>query len=162
MVCLKVCQYVVMHCPYCDSSQVMVTNSRPTFSNSQIWRRRKCLVCNGLFTTHEVIDLSHLVVIKKSGKREKYSRVKLYAGIYNSTGSLKSRIEIQKVVQVITRKVEMEILLLKKRKIASEEIGEIVLKKLKMISPGAFLGFLTNFKNIKNERQMKKHLKKYL
>ncbi len=156
------CQYLVMHCPYCGSSQIMVTNSRPTFSNSQVWRRRKCLSCEGLFTTHEVIDLSHLVVVKKSGKREKYSRVKLYAGIYNSTGSLKSRIEIQKLVQVITRKVEKEILLSKKREISSEEIGEIVLMKLKTISPGAFLSFLVNHKNINNERQMKKHLMKYL
>ena len=156
------CQYLVMYCPYCGSSQIMVTNSRPTFSNSQVWRRRKCLSCKGLFTTHEAIDLSHLVVVKKSGKREKYSRVKLYAGIYNSTGSLKSRIEIQKLVQVITRKVEKEILLSKKRKISSEEIGEIVLMKLKTISPGAFLSFLVNHKNINNEKQMKKHLLKYL
>lgn len=151
-----------MHCPYCGSSQLMVTNSRPTFSNSQVWRRRNCKSCKGLFTTHEVIDLSHLVVVKKSGEREKYSRVKLYAGIYNSTESLKSRIEIQKLVQLITRKVEKEILLSKKRKISSEEIGEIVLMKLKTISPGAFLSFLANYKNIKNERQMKKHLMKYL
>lgn len=157
-----ICQYLVMHCPYCGSSQIMVTNSRPTFSNSQVWRRRKCLSCKGLFTTHEVIDLSHLIVIKKSGRREKYSRVKLYAGIYNSTSSLKSRVEIQKFVQLITRKVEKEVLLLKKRNISSQEIGEIVLTKLKSISPGAFLSFLINHKNINNERQMKKYLEKYI
>ena len=98
-----------MECPFCQSNQTSVSNSRPTMNNSQIWRRRKCLKCKELFTTHEIIDLSHLVVVKKNGNKEKYSRVKLYSGIYNATVSSRPT-ERQKLVEKITRKVEKEIL----------------------------------------------------
>ena len=150
-----------MRCPFCSSSQIAVTNSRPTMENSQIWRRRKCLDCNELFTTHEVIDLTHLVIIKRSGKKEKYSRVKLYSGIYNATVSSRPT-ERQKLVERITRSVEKQILYLKKKEIDSKDIGEIVLNTLQKLSPGAFLAFLTYYKNITTKSQIKKELKHYL
>ena len=115
--------------------------------------------CDGLFTTHEIIDLSHLVVIKKSGKKEKYSRVKLYAGIYNATVSSRPT-ERQRLVEKITREVEKEILLLRKKEIESAEIGEIVLQTLEVFSPGAFLSYLTYYKNITKQSQIRKELKK--
>lgn len=130
-------------------------------SNSQVWRRRKCLSCKEVFTTHEVVDLSHLIVVKKSGKKEKYSRVKLYSGIYNATVSSRPN-ERQKLVERITRKVELEILKLKSKVINSENIGEIVLNVLKTYSPGAFLAFLTYYKNITTQGQIKREIKKYL
>lgn len=150
-----------MQCPFCSSSQIAVTNSRPTMEQSQVWRRRKCLDCNELFTTHEVIDLTHLVVIKSSGKKEKYSRVKLYSGIYNATVSSRPT-ERQKLVERITQSVEKQILHLKQKEIESKTIGEIVLTTLKKYSPGAFLAFLTYYKNITTEAQIKRELKKYL
>ncbi len=150
-----------MYCPFCGSTQIMVTNSRPTMGNSQIWRRRKCTKCNELFTTHETIDLSHLVVIKKSGKKEKYSRVKLYSGIYNATVSSRP-VERQSLVEKITREVEKEILLLRKKEIRSEEIGDIILQVLKTYSPGALLSFLTYYKNITKTSQIRKELKTLL
>lgn len=150
-----------MECPFCGSTQVMVTNSRPTISNSQVWRRRKCSKCKGLFTTHEIIDLSHLVVVKSSGKKEKYSRVKIYSGIYSSMFAT-SPSQRQKLAEKITGRVEKEILLLKNKEISSKRIAEIVLSILKKMSPGAFLAFLTYYKGIASQAQMKRELKKYL
>ena len=150
-----------MHCPFCSSSQIAVTNSRPTMEQSQVWRRRKCLDCNELFTTHEVIDLTHLVVVKSSGKKEKYSRVKLYSGIYNATVSSRPT-ERQKLVERITQSVEKQILHLKQKEIESQTIGEIVLITLQKLSPGAFLAFLTYYKNITTKAQIKRELKNYL
>lgn len=149
-----------MECPYCHKSLTEVTNSRPTKGNAQIWRRRKCSSCGDTFTTHEVVDLSHLIVIKKSGKTEMFSRIKLYSGIYGATIGSKTP-NREKVVEKITREIEREILFLKKKKMNSQEIADIVLYKLRKSHTATYLRFLAYCKDISNESQMKKELQKY-
>lgn len=150
-----------MNCPYCNKQLTEVINSRPTKHNSQIWRRRKCQYCKQIFTTHETIDLSHIHVIKKSGKTEVFSRMRLYSGIfYASQASKIPRREL--FIDLITREVEKEILALKKKKIHGAEIADIVLAKLKKKHTPTFLRFLTNCKDIMNETQMKRELAKYV
>ena len=104
-----------MECPYCHSLQTEVVNSRPTQKETQIWRRRKCEECNEIFTTHELVDLSNLIVVKKSGKSEIFNHSKLYSGIYGATIGSKTP-DREKVVEKITREVEREILFLKRKK----------------------------------------------
>jgi transcriptional repressor NrdR len=137
-----------------------VTNSRSTKGNSQIWRRRKCLSCSSLFTTHEIIDLSHLFVIKKSGNVERYNRIKLYSGIYGATvGSKVANREF--LVDKITRETEKDLLGLKKKVIKSTEIADIVLNILRKFHTATFLRFLARNKNIETEAQMKREFSKY-
>lgn len=150
-----------MECPYCRKNQTEVTNSRATLKETQIWRRRKCLLCNEVFTTHEIVDLSHLIVIKKSGKPEIFNRSKLYSGIYGATIGSKTP-DREKVVEKITREVERDILYLKKKRVASTEIADIVLSKLKKSYSATFLRFLAYCKDISNESQMKRELSKYV
>ena len=149
-----------MECPYCHNQTVNVENSRPTRHRTQIWRRRHCTNCNSDFTTHEIIDLSHLMVIKKNGRTERFSRMKLYSGIYGSTiGSKTPNREF--VVDKITREVEQDLLFLKVKTISTEKISDIVLLKLRKLHTSSFLRFLAYSKNITNESQMKKELSKY-
>lgn len=150
-----------MKCPYCHQVLTEVTNSRPTLKETQIWRRRKCLKCLEVFTTHEVVDLSHLVVIKKSGKSEVYNHSKLYSGIYGATIGSKTP-DREKVVERITREVERELLFLKRKRIMSIEIADIVLNKLRRSQSATFLRFLAYCKDITNESQMKRELSKYV
>jgi len=150
-----------MECPYCHSLQTEVKNSRSTLKETQIWRRRKCLECFAVFTTHEVVDLSHLVVIKKSGDSEIFARSKLYSGIYGATIGSKNA-NREKEVEKITREVEREILFLKKKRVYSSEIADIVLRKLKKNYSATFLRFLAYCKGITNESQMKRELNKYV
>lgn len=150
-----------MECPYCHKPLTEVTNSRPTYHSSQIWRRRKCLNCQEEFTTHEIIDLSHLLVIKKSGKVERFNRMKLYSGIFYASSA--SKLPQQELfVDKVTREIERDILDLKKKKISSEEIADLVLKKLRQRNIATFSRFLTYHKKITTEAQMKKELNKYL
>lgn len=150
-----------MECPYCHKENNEVINSRPTKKNTQTWRRRKCLSCGEIFTTQEIVDLSHLVVIKKSGKPEVFRSIKLFAGIYGATiGSKTPNREI--VVEKITHEVEREIMFLKKKRISSGEIADIVLKKLKNAQTATFMRFLAYTKDIDSEAQMKRELKKYI
>lgn len=150
-----------MECPYCHKPLTEITNSRPTKENAQIWRRRKCLNCGEIFTTHEIIDLSHLTVIKKSGKAERFSHAKLFSGIYNACVGYRGEGR-KRLVDKITREIKKDILYLKKKRITSEEIGEIVLRRLCVSQSGTFLRFLAYNKEITSEAQMKRELSQYL
>lgn len=153
-------QDIDMECPYCRREVTIVLNSRPTRQNSQIWRRRQCLNCKAIYTTHERVDLSNLIVIKKSGKTEMFSQGKLYAGIYRSTISqTKNR---GKLVDKVTQEVEREILFLKTKRVFSEQIGNIVIRILKKHNTGAFLRFLAYCQDITNEIQLKRELARFL
>jgi transcriptional repressor NrdR len=150
-----------MNCPYCQSSQVFVTNSRSTKNQTQIWRRRHCQSCQAVFTTHEIIDLSHLIVIKKSGRKEKFSRAKLFSGIYGAAVGFKGA-DKEKFVESVTGSLESEILALKKKEILSSEIADLVLKKLLTSNTGTFLRFIAYCKNITTPKQAKTELSHYL
>lgn len=150
-----------MHCPHCHSDQIFVTNSRSTKSDSQTWRRRRCQKCESLFTTHEVIDLSHLVVIKKSGKREKFIRAKLYSGIYGAAIGYRGQNK-EKIIEGITQDLESQILSLKKKEINSAEIADLVLKKLLIVHAGTFLRFLAYCRDIRTKADIVKELSRYL
>ena len=150
-----------MQCPYCHKANVIVTNSRASKGKSQIWRRRKCLSCREVFTTHEIIDLSHVVVTKKSGIAEMFSRMKLYSGIFYASQA--SKIPKREVfIDSITRGIEKDILSLKKKKVTSEELTVIVLVNLKKKHIPTFLRFLTNCRDISTEKHMKRELSRYL
>ncbi len=149
-----------MYCPFCQSPNTKVTNSRLTRGNTQVWRRRKCLRCKEAFTSHEIIDLSHLIVIKKSGKPQKFSRMKLYSGIYGATISSKTP-HREYTVDKITREAEREILALKKKQVSSEEIANIVLRLLKRMHPRTFLRMLAYHADIHTETDMTRAFNRY-
>ena len=67
-----------MNCPYC-LGKTRVTNKRS--SPEGVRRRRECLKCKKRFTTYEKIGREDLYVIKKDGRREKFSKEKLSVGI---------------------------------------------------------------------------------
>ncbi len=136
-----------MKCPFCDSDQLIVTNSRPTNNEMEIWRRRKCLHCGGLLTTHEKIDLSFITVIKRSGKRVKYNRAKLYSSIYHVVSATKKidRGTAGDISEKLMEKAEKEIINLKIRELSSETIFLIVSEILKSSYPDSFLRYVAYF-----------------
>jgi transcriptional repressor NrdR len=140
----------------------MVCNSRPTQGDSQIWRRRKCENCGGTFTTYERAELSHLIVVKKSGRRQKYSRAKLFAGIYHSTIDKKGvdRGDMSQLSEEITNLVEKEITDFRKKEITSFEILEAVLRILKKRAPDALLRFVA-YKEGNDKKKMKMLIEKH-
>ncbi len=146
-----------MICPFCHSDQLIVTNSRPTGGGLEIWRRRKCLKCRGVITTHEKIDLSCIVVIKRSGKRVKYNRAKLYSGIYHAIANTKKldRGTAGDLAEKVMRDIEKNIVSLKVREIKSTEILKIVARVLKASYPDSCLRYLAYFSR-------REDLKKYI
>jgi transcriptional regulator NrdR family protein len=101
------------------------------------------------------------VVVKKSGRVEKFSRVKLFAGIYGAASGSRMP-QMEKYIDIITEHVERELLALRKKKLSSLEIGEVVLDVLRREHISTFLRFLSRFKNIITEQQLRSEMKKYL
>jgi transcriptional repressor NrdR len=147
-----------MKCPYCRAETTDVFNSRPTKFGTQIWRRRRCLECFESFTTYEAADLGFLKVEKKTGRRERYSRAKLFSGIYGAFLEISGK---QNVVDAVTDTIEAKILDSKKDIITTEEVAEIVLQTLKHYNMPAFMRYLANQADVLNEAQLRRELKKY-
>jgi len=147
-----------MKCPYCRHPDTEVYNSRSTKFETQIWRRRRCQNCHESFTTYEAPDLGFLKVIKKSGRRERYSRAKLYSGIYGAFLSIPQK---ETTVDAVTDTVESKLLDTRKRIIPTHEMADIVLSTLKHFNTAAFVRFLAYHADLASDAQLARELKKY-
>lgn len=147
-----------MKCPYCRSDATEVYNTRPTHSGGQIWRRRRCQNCHEAFTTYEAADLGFLKVVKKSGKKERYSRAKLYSGIYGAFLSIPRK---ETTVDAVTDTVEAKLLDTRQRELPTDQIAAIVLSTLKHFNLAAFMRFLAYQTNPASPAELDRALRKY-
>ena len=70
-----------MKCPYCGHLGDKVVDSRESREGEVIRRRRECLECGRRFTSYERVDEIPYMVVKKDGRRERFERQKLIAGL---------------------------------------------------------------------------------
>src|SRR5258707_7661324 len=70
-----------MNCPFCGHREDKVIDSRESKEGESIRRRRECLGCERRFTTYERVDEIPYMIVKKDGRREKYERQKVMAGL---------------------------------------------------------------------------------
>jgi transcriptional repressor NrdR len=147
-----------MKCPYCRTSNNEVYNSRNTKSGSQIWRRRRCLSCKESFTTYETADLGFIKVLKKSGKRQRYSRAKIFTGVSSAFLSMPAK-EI--TIEGITDTIEAKILDLQLIEVRAIDIASIVLSTLKHFDTSAFLRYLAYQSDISTNSRLMREIKKY-
>jgi transcriptional repressor NrdR len=147
-----------MKCPYCRQTTTDVFNTRTTKFGSQIWRRRKCLNCGETFTTYERADLGFIKIIKKGGRKQRYSRAKLYSGIYGAFLSIPAK---ETTVDGVTDTIEAKILDTKKRELTSQEVARIVLTTLKHFNTAAFVRYLAYQTDLASDSQLKAELRKY-
>ena len=132
-----------MLCPKCKFEDSKVVDSRPLNSDSSIRRRRECLSCNFRFTTYEYIQLSPIMVIKKSGGREEYSREKIEKRLHLACNKRPVSEEIiQKTIDVI----EEQIYNSSNVEIDSSLIGELIIEKLRSIDKVAFIRFASVYR----------------
>jgi transcriptional repressor NrdR len=127
-----------MNCPFCNTSDTQVLESRVVSDGQAIRRRRECSKCKKRFTTHEEVKKSVLWVIKKDGRREPFDREKVKRGILRS---IEKRPVSLDLVEETVNDVERELLKALKEEVPSKVIGNAVLKRLKKIDKVAWLRF---------------------
>lgn len=151
-------QYVWVHhrggspirCPQCDHLEDRVIDSRSTKEGRAIRRRRECIGCGHRFTTYEYVENASLVVVKKNGKREPYSREKVLAGL--SRACEKRPVSVTQMEEIVDR---LEVRLQKSApgEIPSREIGEWIMSELQDLDEVAYVRFASVYRHFKDINQ---------
>lgn len=133
-----------MRCPFCQSEDTQVKDSRPAEDGSVIRRRRVCSVCGGRFTTFERVQLRELVVVKKSGRHVPFDRDKLMHSVQVALRKREVDVErVERAVSGIVRQLESS----GEVEIPSEEIGRLAMEALKGVDDIAYIRFASVYRN---------------
>ena len=125
-----------MKCPYCETVQSKVTDSRD--ADNGVRRRRECLSCGRRFTTHEQVRLPTLQVEKRDGRRQEFSRSKLVSGI--NTACIKRPIPRHDIDRVADD-IETELQRLGSGIVKSRDLGLMVLERLRSLDEVAYMRY---------------------
>lgn len=139
-----------MRCPFCGSLDSQVKDSRPADDGASIRRRRVCTECGGRFTTFERVQLRELTVVKRSGRRVPFDRDKLARSIEIALRKRPiERDRVERLISAIVRELESQ----SEGDITSEEIGGIVMERLRRLDQVAYVRFASVYKNFNEARE---------
>ena len=132
-----------MRCPYCHHLDSKVVDSRPTEEGASIRRRRECISCGRRFTTYEQIEVTPMTVKKKSGGIDVFDRNKILKGLIKSCEKRPVSLEsMEAVVDDIEATLQSKMV----KQITSEEIGEMILERLKDLDEVAYVRFASVYR----------------
>jgi len=144
-----------MRCPPCATDEATVIETRVSKDGSEIRRRRECEGCKRRFTTYERIEESMPLVIKTDGRREPFDRNKIEHGMQ---AAVAKRPVSRAQVADLALAVEREIGELNVPEIASREVGERVLPKLRALDQVAYVRFASIYRDFRDIEGFAKEL----
>jgi transcriptional repressor NrdR len=133
---------VLVRCPGCAHLDDRVIDSRQADDGAAIRRRRECLACGRRFTTFERVEEAPLIVLKRSGSGQPFSRSKLVAGM---RAAAKNRPIGDDQLEAVAVEIE-EQARLKAPEVTSAEVGRLVLDRLRRLDEVAYLRFASVYK----------------
>ncbi|PTL39873.1 transcriptional regulator NrdR [Alkalicoccus saliphilus] len=136
-----------MRCPHCDHNGTKVLDSRPSDEGRAIRRRRECESCGYRYTTFERVEKTPLIVVKKDGNREEFSREKLLRGLVRACEKRPVPVES---LEKLTADVEKEMRNRGQSEVNSNDIGEYVMKHLADIDDVAYVRFASVYRQFKD------------
>ena len=148
-----------MKCPYCSFEESKVVDSRSADDGERIRRRRECLKCGKRFTTYEIIENIPLYVVKRDKSREVFDRNKLTAGILRACE--KRPVSVEQVEEMVTD-IELTAQNGFEREITAEQIGELVMERLKKVDEVSYVRFASVYRQFKDINTFMEELNKLL
>ena len=136
-----------MRCPNCQYKNTKVLDSRPIEEGRSIRRRRECESCDFRFTTFERLEEVPLIVVKKEGTREEYSRDKLMRGLIKACEKRPVPLEH---IENIAVEIERELRNRGTSETKSKEIGEMVMDRLSEVDEVAYVRFASVYRQFKD------------
>ncbi len=136
-----------MHCPFCQHADTQVLDTRVSEEGDSIRRRRRCPSCDKRFTTYERIELAMPTIVKKNGSRTEYDRAKVLASIMLA---LRKRPVSAENVEAALARIEEKLLSLAAREVASDRLGELVMRELKKLDKIAYIRFASVYRNFED------------
>jgi transcriptional repressor NrdR len=145
-----------MKCPFCSHLEDKVVDSRESKEGEVIRRRRECLKCGKRFTSYERIDQIPHMVVKKDGRRERFEREKVLAGLLKAC---EKRPVSPKTLEEIADEVEAKVHESPDREMNSREVGELLMLRLRDVDKVAFVRFASVYRDFKDVDQFMATLK---
>ena len=136
-----------MRCPACQHNGTRVVDSRPVDDNKSIRRRRECEACGYRYTTFEKVEEMPLIVVKKDGSREEFSREKVLRGLIRACEKRPVPLE---TLENVVFDIEKELRRTGNAEVKSEEVGELVMNRLAEIDEVAYVRFASVYRQFKN------------
>jgi transcriptional repressor NrdR len=139
-----------VHCPFCNTQDTKVIDSRLVAEGLSVRRRRECNACRERFTTFESAELVMPRVIKSDGAREPFNEDKLRNGLLRS---LERRpVSLESMEQLINR-VKSDLRATGEREISSGMIGNLVMEQLKKLDKVAYIRFASVYRSFEDIRE---------
>ena len=145
-----------MMCPFCGHKEDKVIDSRESKEGDSIRRRRQCLACERRFTTYERSDAIPYMVIKKDGRRERFDRQKVLAGLLKACE--KRPVAMGKLAEVVDA-VEAKLADNPDREISTTQIGEMLMEHLKSLDKIAYVRFASVYRDFQDVEAFLNELK---
>ena len=148
-----------MKCPFCGHPENKVVDSRESEEAQSIRRRRECLACERRFTTYERVDEIPYMVVKKDGRREKFDRQKVLAGLLRACE--KRPVSTNRLEEIVNE-IEVRVADSPDREIPSTQIGEILMARLRELDKVAYVRFASVYLDFKDVKEFMDELKDLL
>jgi len=148
-----------MKCPFCGHLQDKVVDSRESKEGDAIRRRRQCLGCHRRFTSYERIDEIPYMVVKKDGRRERFDRQKVLAGVLKAC---EKRPVSMIQLETIADKAEVMVQDSSEREVSTKNIGEMIMNELKNLDKVAYVRFASVYLDFKDVQEFMSELKDLL
>lgn len=132
-----------MRCPKCGGPDDKVIDSRSSREGRAIRRRRVCLACGHRYTTYEQIERGELVVIKRDGRRELFSRDKLLGGLQKACEKRPISLE---TVNDLAERISEELINTYDREVPVMAIGERVMEALRSLDKVAYVRYASVYR----------------
>lgn len=146
-----------MYCAVCSHKDTKVVDSRISTDGASVRRRRECEKCGFRFSTLEEVELLDLMVVKRDGRREAYSREKMTRGLEKS---LEKRPYTDQAFQKLTHKIERDVQKKRRGQLTTQELGEIVMKHLKTFDKVAYIRFASVYRSFEDVGAFESELQK--
>ena len=148
-----------MKCPFCGHLQDKVVDSRESKEGDAIRRRRQCLACQRRFTSYERIDEIPYMVVKKDGRRERFDRQKVLAGLLKACEKRPvSMVQLENIADSAETMVQES----SERETTTRTIGEMIMNELKTLDKVAYVRFASVYLDFKDVQEFMTELKDLL
>ena len=148
-----------MKCPFCAHLHDKVVDSRESKDGDSIRRRRQCLQCKRRFTSYDRMDEIPAVVVKKDGRRERFDRQKVLAGILKAC---EKRPVSMSQLETIADNAESMVQESSEREVSTRAIGEMIMNELKNLDKVAYVRFASVYLDFKDVQEFMSELKDLL
>lgn len=146
---------LVMHCPFCRTSETKVIDSRLVAEGDQVRRRRECTSCNERFTTFETAELVMPRVVKSDGSRQPFDEEKLKSGILKALEKRPVGVEETDAAMV---RISHNLRAKGEREVSSREVGEEVMNALRDVDEVAYVRFASVYRSFKDLNEFREEL----